>query len=46
VDIIALPDSYVEHGSQPKLREKVGLTPEKIAQSALEFHKQTAKSGV
>jgi 1-deoxy-D-xylulose-5-phosphate synthase len=44
VDIIALPDAFVEHGSQPKLREKVGLSPEKIAQRVIELHKSAAKA--
>ncbi|MGQ0645359.1 MAG: 1-deoxy-D-xylulose-5-phosphate synthase [Elusimicrobiota bacterium] len=38
VDIIGLPDDFIEHGSQPKLREKAGLSPEKISQRVLEFH--------
>lgn len=34
---IGIPDKFVEHGPQQVLREMVGLSPEKIAQSTLEF---------
>ncbi len=37
---IALPDGFVEHGSQPKLREKYGLTADKIAERVTELLKQ------
>jgi len=40
VRVIGLPDSFVEHGTQPKLRDKVGLSAEKIAARALEIQKQ------
>jgi len=33
---IGLPDRFVEHGAQKVLREKLGLTPEGIAQKVLE----------
>lgn len=36
---IGIPDRFVEHGPQNVLREMVGLSPEKVAQSALAFHK-------
>jgi 1-deoxy-D-xylulose-5-phosphate synthase len=34
---IGIPDKFIEHGPQKVLRDMVGLTPEKIAQSTLEF---------
>jgi 1-deoxy-D-xylulose-5-phosphate synthase len=34
---IALPDAFIEHGTQAKLREIVGLAPEKIASRVLEM---------
>jgi 1-deoxy-D-xylulose-5-phosphate synthase len=34
---IGIPDRFVEHGAQNLLRESVGLSPEKIAHSTLEF---------
>jgi 1-deoxy-D-xylulose-5-phosphate synthase len=37
---IGLPDAFIEHGGQSKLREKAGLSAEKIAERALEFHRQ------
>ena len=37
---IALPDAFIEHGPQAKLRDKAGLSAEKIAQRVLEFQKQ------
>ncbi len=37
VEIIALPDEFVEHGSQKVLREKVGLTPEAVVQRILDY---------
>jgi 1-deoxy-D-xylulose-5-phosphate synthase len=40
VRTIALPDAFVEHGTQAKLREKVGLSAEKIASRILDIHKQ------
>ncbi len=40
VRCIGLPDQYIEHGTQAKLREKAGLTADKIAEKALEFHKK------
>jgi 1-deoxy-D-xylulose-5-phosphate synthase len=41
VDAVGLPDAFIEHGSQPKLREKAGLSPEKISQRVLELHGRT-----
>ncbi|MBL0058088.1 MAG: 1-deoxy-D-xylulose-5-phosphate synthase [Elusimicrobia bacterium] len=40
VRTIGLPDSFVEHGTQAKLRDKVGLSAAKIADRALELHRQ------
>jgi 1-deoxy-D-xylulose-5-phosphate synthase len=40
VRTIGLADQYVEHGTQPKLREKAGLSADRIAERALEFHKK------
>lgn len=37
---IGLPDAFVEHGTQAKLRDKVGLSAVKIAERALELHRQ------
>ena len=34
---IGIPDKFVEHGPQKVLRDMVGLSPEKIAQSTLQF---------
>jgi len=36
---IGIPDKFIEHGPQNVLRDMVGLSPEKIAQSTLEFLK-------
>lgn len=36
---IGLPDQFIEHGSREKLREKYGLTADKIAQRVGEFIK-------
>ncbi|MBL0351012.1 MAG: 1-deoxy-D-xylulose-5-phosphate synthase [Elusimicrobia bacterium] len=38
---IALPDAFVEHGAQSKIREKAGLSAEKIAARVLEFRRQS-----
>lgn len=40
VRTIALPDSFVEHGTQAKLRDKVGLSATKIAERVKELHRQ------
>lgn len=40
VRVIGLPDMFIEHGTQAKLREKAGISAEKIAQRVAEFHKQ------
>ena len=40
VRTIALPDAFVEHGAQPKIREKAGLSAEKIAARVMEFRRQ------
>jgi 1-deoxy-D-xylulose-5-phosphate synthase len=40
VRTIALPDSFVEHGTQAKLRDRVGLSAAKIADRVLELHRQ------
>ncbi len=40
VRTIALPDSFVEHGTQAKLRDKVGLSAAKIAERVKELHRQ------
>jgi len=42
---IGLPDLFVEHGSQTKLRDKVGLSAEKIAARVEEFHRHWLRSG-
>jgi 1-deoxy-D-xylulose-5-phosphate synthase len=42
VRTIALPDSFVEHGTQAKLRDKVGLSAAKIADRVLELHRQSS----
>jgi 1-deoxy-D-xylulose-5-phosphate synthase len=34
---LGLPDRFVEHGNQNLLREKVGLSPERIAERVLEY---------
>jgi 1-deoxy-D-xylulose-5-phosphate synthase len=34
---IGIPDKFIEQGPQMVLRELIGLSPEKIAQSAIEF---------
>ena len=36
---IGIPDRFIEHGPQNVLRDLVGLSPEKIAQSTLAFLK-------
>jgi len=36
---IGLPDQFIEHGSREKLREKYGLTADKIAERVREFIK-------
>jgi 1-deoxy-D-xylulose-5-phosphate synthase len=42
---IGLPDSFVEQGSQSILREKYGLSPERIAETIEEFlHKTPLKA--
>jgi 1-deoxy-D-xylulose-5-phosphate synthase len=48
VDIrcIALPDAFVEHGTQPKLRDKVGLTGEKIALRVRDMLQASVQTGV
>jgi 1-deoxy-D-xylulose-5-phosphate synthase len=40
VRTIALPDSFVEHGTQAKLRDKVGLSAAKIAERVKELQRQ------
>lgn len=40
VRTIALPDAFVEHGAQSKIREKAGLSAEKIAARVMEFRRQ------
>ncbi len=40
VRTIGLPDSFVEHGTQSKLRDKVGLSAAKIADRVLGLHRQ------
>ncbi len=37
VKMIGLPDKFIEHGAPDLLREKYGLTPEKIAQNAFSW---------
>jgi 1-deoxy-D-xylulose-5-phosphate synthase len=37
---IALPDMFIEHGPQPKLRDKYGLSAEKIAARVIELQKE------
>lgn len=34
---IGIPDKFIEHGPQSVLRDMVGLSPEKIAESTLQF---------
>ena len=36
---IGIPDKFIEHGPQNVLCDMVGLSPEKIAQSTLQFMK-------
>jgi 1-deoxy-D-xylulose-5-phosphate synthase len=36
---VALPDKFIEHGSQQLLREKYGLTAEKLAENIGKWHK-------
>ena len=36
---VALPDRFIEHGSQQQLRDKYGLTPEKLAENIAKWHK-------
>jgi 1-deoxy-D-xylulose-5-phosphate synthase len=40
VRVVGVPDSFVEHGTQAKLRDKVGLSAVKIADRVLELHRQ------
>jgi 1-deoxy-D-xylulose-5-phosphate synthase len=44
VRVLGLPDAFLEHGPQSKLREKAGLTADTVAQRAFEFHKKFLKS--
>jgi 1-deoxy-D-xylulose-5-phosphate synthase len=37
VESIGLPDKFIEHGSVNLLKRKYGLTPEKVAETALEM---------
>ena len=39
VRVMGVPDSFVEHGTQSKLRDKVGLSAAKIADRVLELHR-------
>ncbi len=41
---IGIPDKFIEHGPQNVLREMVGLSPEKIAHTTLEFLKHRRPS--
>jgi len=41
---IGIPDKFIEHGPQNVLRDMVGLSPEKIAQSTLQFMKNKRPS--
>lgn len=41
--VIGLPDSFVEHGTQAKIRDKAGLSAEKVAARVMEFHRQKLK---
>ena len=34
---LGIPDRFIEHGPQTVLRDQVGLSPEKIAQSTIQF---------
>jgi 1-deoxy-D-xylulose-5-phosphate synthase len=42
VRTISLPDAFVEHGAQPKIREKAGLSAAKIAERVLALHRARA----
>ncbi|RXT13793.1 1-deoxy-D-xylulose-5-phosphate synthase [Ammoniphilus sp. CFH 90114] len=35
VELVGIPDEYVEHGSVSEQRREIGLTPERIAQQAI-----------
>ncbi|MBP9127420.1 MAG: 1-deoxy-D-xylulose-5-phosphate synthase, partial [Elusimicrobia bacterium] len=39
VRVVGVPDSFVEHGTQSKLRDKVGLSAAKIADRVLDLHR-------
>ena len=39
---IGLPDSFIEHGPQSILREKYGLSPERIAETIEDFVRKTS----
>jgi 1-deoxy-D-xylulose-5-phosphate synthase len=41
---IGIPDKFIEHGPQAVLRDLCGLSPEKIAQTTLQFVAKTAKT--
>jgi 1-deoxy-D-xylulose-5-phosphate synthase len=41
---LGIPDKFIEHGPQNVLRDMVGLSPEKIAHSTLEFLKNKRPS--
>lgn len=43
IKCLGIPDVFVEHGSQPLLREKYGLSPDFIADTALEMVKPHKK---
>ena len=43
---LGIPDLFLEHGSQPLLREKYGLSPQSITDSALEMIKPHKKRSV
>jgi 1-deoxy-D-xylulose-5-phosphate synthase len=40
---LGIPDRFIEHGPQNTLRDMVGLSPEKIARSTLEFLKNKSR---
>jgi len=40
---IGIPDKFIDHGPQQVLRDMCGLSPEKIAQSTLEFVRKNAR---
>ncbi|MBL8064634.1 MAG: 1-deoxy-D-xylulose-5-phosphate synthase [Chthonomonadaceae bacterium] len=41
VEIVSLPDAFVEHGAQPLIRPEAGLSPEAICSAVAKIHANT-----